>query len=102
MGDLKFQSSMRIQFLLMMIGASLFTMICMGIIFFKSMVAANEEEVRTYRESLVSESVSRLYSSVSRSFAYALSCSIWKRFIRNFVSAITHIPFVVSILPSDT
>ncbi len=55
MGDLKFQSSMRIQFLLMMIGASLFTMICMGIIFFKSMVAANEEEVRIYRESLVSD-----------------------------------------------
>ena len=55
MGGLQMQSSMRTQFLLMMIGASLITIICMGAIFFKSMLDNSEEQVQTYKEALVSD-----------------------------------------------
>ena len=55
MGGLQMQSSMRTQFLLMMIGASLITMICMGGIFFKSMLDGTEEEVENYKSTLVAD-----------------------------------------------
>ena len=55
MGGLQTQSSMRTQFLIMMIGASLITMICMGVIFFKSSLDAAETEVEEYRTTLVSD-----------------------------------------------
>ena len=55
MGGLQMQSSMRTQFLIMMIGASLITMICMGGIFFKSMLDNTEEQVTTYKETLIAD-----------------------------------------------
>ena len=55
MGGLQVQSSMRTQFLIMMIGASLVTMICMGGIFFKSMLDNAEEQVETYKTALVED-----------------------------------------------
>ena len=55
MGGLQIRSSMRTHFLMMMIGASIVTMMCMGIIFFKSMLAATEEEVQNYRDTLVAD-----------------------------------------------
>ena len=55
MGNLQLQSSMRTQFLMMMIGTSLITMLCMGIIFVKSSLDATEEEVRTYKETLIGD-----------------------------------------------
>ena len=55
MGGLQMQSSMRTQFLLVMIGASLITMICMGVIFFKSSLDATEAEVNQYREALTAD-----------------------------------------------
>ncbi len=55
MGGLQVQSSMRTQFLIMMIGASLVTMICIGGIFFKSMLDNTEEQVATYKATLVED-----------------------------------------------
>ena len=55
MGNLQLQSSMRTQFLLMMIGASLITMLCMGIIFIKSSLDADEEQVAEYRKTLIED-----------------------------------------------
>ena len=55
MGNLEMKSSMRTQFLLMMIGASLLTMICMCVIFFKSMKDSTEEQVRLYHDTLLEE-----------------------------------------------
>ena len=58
MGNLQMQSSMRTQFLLMMICASLITMVCMGIVFFKSSSDANKAKVEEYRAALI-ENVER-------------------------------------------
>ena len=55
MGGLQMQSSMRTQFLLVMIGASMITMLLMGVIFFKSSLDATEAEVNQYRETLVAD-----------------------------------------------
>ena len=55
MGGLQMQSSMRTQFLLVMIGASMITMLLMGVIFFKSSLDATEAEVNQYRAALTED-----------------------------------------------
>ena len=60
MGDLQMKSSMRTQFLIMMIGSSLLTMICMGVIFFKTLVDNTDERIKTYRETLLEECENRI------------------------------------------
>ena len=55
MGGLQMQSSMRTQFLLVMIGASMITMLLMGVIFFKSSLDATEAEVNQYRSALTED-----------------------------------------------
>ena len=49
------QTSMRTQFLMMMIGASLITMLCIGAGFFKSMYDDAETQIATFRETLVND-----------------------------------------------
>ncbi|MBR2179157.1 MAG: cache domain-containing protein [Selenomonadaceae bacterium] len=49
------QSSMRTQFLLVMIGASMITMLLMGVIFFKSSLDSTEAEVNQYRAALTED-----------------------------------------------
>ena len=55
MGGLQMQSSMRTQFLLVMIGASMITMLLMGVIFFKSSLDSTEAEVNQYRAALTED-----------------------------------------------
>ena len=49
------QTSMRTHFLMMMIGASLITMLCIGAAFFKSMYNDAETQIATFHETLVND-----------------------------------------------
>ena len=49
------QSSMRTQFLMMMIGASLVTMICLCALFLRNMYNSSEEEIQIFKETLVND-----------------------------------------------
>ena len=77
MGNLQLQSSMRTQFLLMMIGASIITMVCMGIIFFKSSLDATDQKVEEYRTALI-ESVERELK-METEIAISLIDGVYKR-----------------------
>ena len=77
MGNLQVQSSMRTQFLMVMVGASLITMICMGIIFFKSSLDATEEEVNEYKETLIADVEREL--KIETETAISVIDSVYKR-----------------------
>ena len=77
MGNTQPRSSMRTQFLIMMIGTSLITMICMGIVFFKSSLDATEREVSQYKTALVEDVEREL--KIETETAISLINNIYKR-----------------------
>ena len=77
MGNLQLQSSMRTQFLIMMIGASVITMVCAGLIFFKSMLDSTEERIQTYKDTLVADVEREL--KIETESAISMIDAIYKR-----------------------